>query len=370
VTPEVLRWARETVGYDLDEAAKRINIKPEKLAGAERGDLLLTLRQAEKAADVYQRSFASLFMKEPPPEDPLEVQMRRLSDAPPLPWPPALRLLVRKIMDRQQNAVELYEILDETPPWRERKKELQADVHVLAPVVRPTIGITFADQISWRDSKGYAGLKTWVDAIEDLGVLVMQDGTLDVEQMRGFAAPHPDVPIIVLNTQDDPRARCFTLLHEFGHLLLHLNEVQPRDPEAWCNGFAGDVLMPDSWIIDYFNRRRRRRLLDQIDELALAFGVTPMAAAVRARQLNLAARRELDQVIAAIKARPPKGPQTGGDHYLNQIARMGPGFIQLVLTALESQTVTYPVASQLLDGMKVNQLDKLRERLVQRTSPA
>jgi transcriptional regulator with XRE-family HTH domain len=82
VTPEVLRWARESIGFDLEFAAQRIGVKPEKLAGAEAGDLMLTLRQAEKAADAYDRPLAALFLPEPPSEEPQEAKFRRLRDAP------------------------------------------------------------------------------------------------------------------------------------------------------------------------------------------------------------------------------------------------------------------------------------------------
>jgi hypothetical protein len=41
VTPEVLRWARESIGYEMEDAAARIGVKPEKLANAERGDVQL-----------------------------------------------------------------------------------------------------------------------------------------------------------------------------------------------------------------------------------------------------------------------------------------------------------------------------------------
>jgi transcriptional regulator with XRE-family HTH domain len=59
VTPEVLRWARESIGYELEDAASRIGVKPEELEGAEAGDLMLTLRQAERAANVYDRPLAA-----------------------------------------------------------------------------------------------------------------------------------------------------------------------------------------------------------------------------------------------------------------------------------------------------------------------
>ena len=77
----------------------------------------------------------------------------------------------------------------------------------------------------------------------------MQDGNLSVEEMRGFAAPDDSVPAIVVNTNDDPRARAFTVVHELGHLLLAaLGEPTGAETEAWCDDFAGEVILPRHWL--------------------------------------------------------------------------------------------------------------------------
>ena len=74
VTPSALRWARESIGYELEEAADLIGVRAEKLAAAERGDAYLTLRQAEEAARRYERPLAALFVSEPPVEEPPEAR--------------------------------------------------------------------------------------------------------------------------------------------------------------------------------------------------------------------------------------------------------------------------------------------------------
>ncbi len=94
-------------------------------------------------------------------------------------------------------------------------------------------------QARWADPVGYTALRAWVDAVESQEALVMQDGGLPVDLVRGFASPHADVPVIVVNTNDDPRARAFTVIHEFGHLVLAATgaTVGP-ETEPWCNQFA------------------------------------------------------------------------------------------------------------------------------------
>ena len=59
------------------------------------------------------------FLPVPPEEETPEAQFRRLPGAPPPPWPPAMNLLARRVRERQEDAVELYELLDQAPPSTE-----------------------------------------------------------------------------------------------------------------------------------------------------------------------------------------------------------------------------------------------------------
>lgn len=371
VTPEVLRWARESIGYEVGDAAARIGVKPEKLEGAESGDLMLTLRQAEKAAALYQRPLAALFLPEPPTEEPQEAQFRRLPGAPEPPWPPEMQLLARRVRDRQEAAVELYDAIDEIPPWPDAVQDLTVAGRALPELARQVLGTGFTEQTSWRDPSGYTALRHWTDAVESLGVLVMQDGTLPVQMMRGFAAMHPLVPVIVVNTQDDARARAFTIIHELGHLYLDaLGERVGPETEPWCDDFAGEVLMPRGWMENVLTGLRGRHPLAAVDELALTFGVTPYAAAVRVAIAGLWDQPVVDGVIEEIRSRDPRSRGSGGDYYWTQIGRVGPAFVRLVFNALDSQAVTYPAASSLLDGVKVSNFDKLRDYIDRRAGRA
>jgi Zn-dependent peptidase ImmA (M78 family) len=231
------------------------------------------------------------------------------------------------------------------------------------------LGITLAEQKEWRDRSGYQPLREWIDAVEALGVLVMQDGSLTVDEMRGFASTHPSVPAIVVNTNDDPRSRAFTTIHELGHL-VRVRAGRPSGPstEQWCNDFASSVLMPRGWFARDFRRLANRPLLDSIDALALEYGTTAYATAVRAGRIHLAPQRDVDDVIDEIRERGRDGGEQaggGGNYYLTTVTRLGPAYIRLVLAAMEGQAVTYPAAAELL-GVKVNNFGKLRERIALR----
>ena len=66
-------------------------------------------------------------------------------------------------------------------------------------------------------------------------------------------------------------------------------------------------------------------------------------------------------VVASYRQLVRAYPTGGGDYYYRTISRLGPGYIRLVFEALDNQVVTYPTASTLLDNVRVNNFDQLRE---------
>jgi Zn-dependent peptidase ImmA (M78 family) len=359
------------MGFTLDDAAKKIGVSPAKLAAAESGQGHLTMRQAEAAAKTYDRPTAALFLPEAPQEEPPEAKFRRLPDAPPLPWSPEMHALSRRVRERQDAALEIYELLEEVPRWQSMNIEYSDDAALLGRRARASLAMDLDEQRSWRDSSGYRALREWVDAVESLGILVMQDGTVPVEVMRGFASPHDEVPAIVVNTDDDARARAFTVVHELGHLLRASagRRVRPAD-EAWCDDFAGEVIVPEHALrSDMAEQASGRDLLSIVDNLALTYGVTPRALAVRLRRQQLVADHEASAVIRQISTRSQAHSRStgGGNYYRSTLGRLGPSFIRLVFAALDNQAVSYAVAAGVL-GVKVNNFGKLREALISRSA--
>jgi len=369
IRPEVLRWARESAGYSLRQAADKINIDKWYLETVEGGSELLSLREAERAADAYERPLAALFLPEPPDEEPQEVQFRRLPGTPSPPWGHEIQLTARKVTERQTAAREIYEALEESPPWpRVAESFTSAPRESLAARARQVLSVAREEQRSWTQDK-YASLRGWRTAVEALGVLVMQQGPVSIDEMRGFASLEPSaVPAILVNSKDDPRARAFTLIHEFGHLILASRGEQTvgNRAERWCEEFAGRVLMPEAWLAEELAASEAATALGRIHDVARAFHVTPLAAAVRVARAELVSRDDAQAAISAIRARwseEDENRQTGGDYYKNQVARFGPSYLGLIFTAVDTQAVTLPAASALLDGVKVKRFDSLRDQL-------
>jgi transcriptional regulator with XRE-family HTH domain len=361
VRPDVLRWARESSGLTPEDAASRIPIPVNRLIEAEAGGSPLTLIQARKAAEVYERPFAVLFLPSPPAEDPIEVQFRRFRHAPALPWLPAMRALAREVPALQEEVDALLEALEEEPRWADAAEVFTStqDLEEIGSRLRGVIGVSVDDQkaAARRDPQGFRVFRVWREAIEDLGILVLQDGSLTLDDMRGFASPHRRVPALVINTNDDVRARLFTMLHELAHLFWAVAE------EARYEQLAGTALMPATAFSADFAAAPGTTLLQRIDATARLYGTTPDAAAVRSGWLGLAPWKAIDDVRRQIHSRGGQGSHaTGGNFYRNVVVRMGPRLVSRVLGAVDESVISELSAARLL-GIRVERFDALRREL-------
>ena len=66
ITPNVLKWARESARMSEEIACAKVSVSVEKLKEWEDGTSLPTIRQAQTLAKAYKRPFALLFLPEIP----------------------------------------------------------------------------------------------------------------------------------------------------------------------------------------------------------------------------------------------------------------------------------------------------------------
>jgi transcriptional regulator with XRE-family HTH domain len=78
ITPVLLVWARETAGFDIPTAAKKIGVHPDRLAGWEQAQRRPSIPQLRKLANVYKRPIAVFYLPEPPAAEASIRNFRRL----------------------------------------------------------------------------------------------------------------------------------------------------------------------------------------------------------------------------------------------------------------------------------------------------
>ena len=76
----MLRWTRESLNLPINEAAKKIRVRPSKLSAWESGESTPTIGQLRKAAAVYKRPLAVFFLSQPPRDFDALKDFRRLPD--------------------------------------------------------------------------------------------------------------------------------------------------------------------------------------------------------------------------------------------------------------------------------------------------
>jgi len=250
---EILRWAREKSTLTLDVAAKKADVKPEKLAKWEVGEARPSIPQLRKLARVYKRPLAVFYLPAPPRSSTMLKDYRRLPGQVACVPSSKLAYEIRRASERREIALELADDLRLPLPTIGLKLDLSETSESAGTRVRTLLGVTRAVRTRWKDH--YDALNGWKSALESLGVLVFQASDIPREEMRGFSISEFPMPVITVNSKDQPRGRIFTMVHEFAHLLLHqggvcdMDEDAQRPPEeqrveVFCNAVAAEAIVP------------------------------------------------------------------------------------------------------------------------------
>jgi Zn-dependent peptidase ImmA (M78 family) len=383
ITPTVLKWARESAGFTLDVAAKRIGIALAKLSSAEVGSDQLTFSQLRKAAATYKRPVAVFFLHEPPAGAPPVADFRRVPEALGATTSPELRLEVRRLNRKREVAARLGDV--GAFDWS-YVGEITIDTapapSAVAERLREVFGYGEDVRRQWRDD--YQAFKWWRTAIESLGVLVLLSRRISVDEMRGFSLARQPFPLIALNRSDSPRARIFTLLHEFAHVMLgesamcdvaedHSMDARHQRVEVFCNAVAGEMLVPQADLIVMDVVRQHRKGTDwsdfELQQIATMFSVSMEVVLRRLLTLKLATIDEY-RAYRARWARERQAeketaePQSWGEKG-HEIAMRTQGlpFVRLVLDAMHRDEVTAADVSDFLD-MKLDHLNDLELAVV------
>jgi transcriptional regulator with XRE-family HTH domain len=151
VKPELLKWARETAGYQLEGAAKRLGVNVEKLAAVEAGDDSLSFSQLKKAADTYKRPLAAMFLDVAPLRTPESHDFRLHPDATHRAFSPRLNFEIREARQHRADAMELARELDERVSPLDHRADIGEPPEVVADRVRRLLGVDHKTQSSWKD---------------------------------------------------------------------------------------------------------------------------------------------------------------------------------------------------------------------------
>jgi Zn-dependent peptidase ImmA (M78 family)/transcriptional regulator with XRE-family HTH domain len=284
VKRELLIWARESAGLDLEESARKSQVKPSRLQEWEEGASRPSVSQLRKLAHTYKRPLAVFFLDEAPPQLPMPVDFRRIDPGSAAPWSPELRLLVRRIGLKRRAALELIQDLGEKPAEFSEVARLSDDPEKVALRIRELLGSGEEPP----PGEVRQQFNFWRFALEQAGILVFQAEKIDPSEMRGFSVVERPLPAVVINIKEAFTARNFSLFHETAHILLRRGGLcdfeeettshASRDIEVFCNHVAGAVLVPAAMLMRRSETPRQRVPSvpeDVLSSLGKYFGASP-----------------------------------------------------------------------------------------------
>ncbi|MGA9139785.1 MAG: XRE family transcriptional regulator [Methanocella sp.] len=362
--PDVLKWLRENSGWTLEELSKNTEIPSSIINRWENGDIHPTYKDIVKLAEAYKRPTAAFFLPHPLKERPLPHDFRRLPGKQKGFTVKTLRA-IRRAQYSQEISNELLENLNLKSDANIKMASLNDNPEEIANRERNQLALTIDDQTTIKsDNEVFKRLR---DLIESRNVMVFQF-RMEVEELRGFTLLDIKPYTIVINLLDDIRARIFTLLHEYGHILL--NEpafCNPEDPitsdprgasiETWCNKFAAAFLLPP----DIISKEYSKYGITKYRTIANKYKVSYSMTLTRLVSLNLITSQQFHDSINILKMKKEKeSPSFGvsGTSADRAAREYGGEYISLVKQNSARGLITYSDALSYLN-VKTHHLENI-----------
>lgn len=270
INPDVLIWARETAGFALEDAARKLftdGVRAtayEKLEALESGEKEPSHTQLNSFAKLYKRPLLAFYMEQPPRTGHRGQDFRQSPDSRTTRENAMLDALLRDVKARQE-AVKDILIDDEDFGAHEfvGSVNLETSVENTVKSISSELGFDNTD-LSLRRGDPDKLFKRLRGKVEDIGVFVLllsdlgsHHSTIPSSVFRGFAIADDAAPFIVINAKEAKPSRSFTLMHELAHIWLGTTGVSGQASaavpinktamiEKFCNDVAGEFLLPSA----------------------------------------------------------------------------------------------------------------------------
>jgi len=384
ITPNVLKWARESARMTEEIASGKIAVSVEKLREWEegKGKTQPTIRQAQTLAKAYKRPFALFFLPEIPRDfQPLQDFRSKSSKT----LGTASIFIIREIQQKQVWISEVNEENSEAKVPFVGRFTFRDNPEIVADDILKTLEI---NPVNYKTNNP---IKEWIDRAESNGIFISRTSfihsrlKLDSEEIQGFAIADPYAPFVFINSDDWNAPQLFTLVHELAHIWIAetgiSNDIEPEirnknkfhPVELFSNEVAANVLMPTKIIENLDNSTFTNA--KEVFKVARILGVSSFALLVRALNLNLISisvyqklKNEADIEYKSFLKREEekkirqKEKQGGPNYFLLQLNRNSRLFTLTVLDAFRGGFIEPTLASNLLN-IQVNKFQKLEAQI-------
>jgi Zn-dependent peptidase ImmA (M78 family) len=380
INPDVLRWARDTAGYSLEEISKKQSLSKFKLWEA--GEASPSYSQLEKIAETLHRPIALFFFPSHPEEETIEKSLRAVSEEDVASLSPTIRQLFRKAKAFQISLRELQaaDAANQSQRISWLRNADSGNIHQIAKRTRDIFGVSLEEQKSWKNSD--VALKNWRSALAKHGIYVFKEAFKN-DRVAGFCIYDDLYPIIFINNSLEHNRQIFTVFHELAHIIFKQNYLDIFDSSFWrleyenpshievkCNAFAAELLVPEK----EFLTDAAKFAVDDTTFSALATKYHVSREVILRRFLT---HKYIDKVFyqtkisewhkayASKKQKEKESKKSGGDPYNTKMAYLGDAYLSLVLKNYTRGTINIEEASSYLD-IKEKFFPRIEEKFLNR----
>jgi len=375
VSGNVLKWAREFRGLEIDAAAEKLKLESGDLAAIEeKEETEIALGMFEKFASAYRLPQSTLFRSTPPKQPKFPSEHRTLDGRSPkhsFEYSVALsniRSLQLTLTNLSQDDEEF--VWPRLPVY----SRAETDPTQIGERERRHSDISFEDQLGWKPSKAF---NYWRSYFEQKGIVVYLQ-KFELGDCRGFSIRDEGQPpaIVINKSEENDRARIFTLIHEYAHLVIDepgTSDLDSRNPvEAYCNKFAAAFLMPRDALKELIGTWPNEQIEWQDSKIKFMAGrlkVSQRALALRLEELGLA-RKGFNQRFNWAPMKKPRRSDSGGggDYIKTRLSELGSRYTGAIIDAMDRGTITTFDASSAL-GLGEQHFPAVRDYVVGRRGP-
>ncbi len=379
ITPSVIRWARESSGLSLHDAAKKLGRPVEDIKAWENDLKKPSIAQARKASEVYRRPLAAFYLPEPPKDFETLRDFRNLPSNEPREYGTRLLLIMRTAIEHQNWTKEyLIEEGAKILPFVGSASVYDSPSEIANKILQ-TFDITADEQCACKTRD--EALLLWIKKVEKNGIFIFREGKVGLKECRGFAISDEYAPFIYLNSEDARAAQMFTLVHELVHIwlnqsgvsnLLEVGLYENRESsiiESFCNKVSSEALLIRSKFESEWNKiNKLSKIEERIEKLSKTFKISEEAIARRLLEdgrINIQKYEKLReyyqarwQEIKELEKKRMKQSKGGPTFYVRKVANNGYAYTQTVISAFKGGQISGRETSALL-GVKVNHIPKL-----------
>jgi len=350
-----LKAARKARGYSMEQLAVKVGISKQMISKYEKGKSLPGSALLIKFSEILGVPPGYFF--EEPLVVPKEIKFRKKSKLPKREQEKILYFMTQHL----EKYLQIEHILGMDSRFQSPLKEGEMQ---LFEELKPENAERLAEIVRKNWQIGTDPIANVIYLLEEfrIKVIEIENGQKDDTRFDGLASMiRNDVAVIVTKKFAHNERKRFTLLHELAHLLIdrHAKNVfDHNDEEAFCNRFAGAMLLPADAVMEYFGKNPRTIFFEELAFVQEKYGISIPAIMYRLKDLGIISENRFKNFFKVLNGNKNLKKIINRERFPGK--EVSGRFEALVFKALSQDLITPGKAAELLG----TDLEKIRDKML------